>query len=272
MNGLFSLQNLFQNYLLKGQTDIQNFIVPSEKISVDQRLFIYLDSYRCRLLETLASNFPVLNDYLGTEKFRQLGGDYIDNYPSVYRSIRWFGDTFAKYLKDKGEVPFLAELAEFEWKMTLTFDAADDETLTIEQIAAIPPESWANLRFIPHPSLMRCDFSWNTVAIWQAITDQQRPDKPLNNGSFTPWVLWRKDYISRFYALVKDEAWALDALIKDKTFGELCEGLCNWYDEQEVSMRAASLLKSWIQSGLFAGINLGSKERARNKERGSNEQ
>jgi Putative DNA-binding domain len=102
MNGLFSLQNLFQNYLLKGQTDIQDSIVHSEKISIDQRLVIYLDSYRCRLLETLASNFPILNDYLGTEKFRQLGGDYIDNYPSAYRSIRWFGDAFAQHLKDKG--------------------------------------------------------------------------------------------------------------------------------------------------------------------------
>jgi hypothetical protein len=252
MSKLQSLQNQFQNYLLKDQPEIQKSIVHTEKVSVNQRLFIYLDGYRCRLIDSLASNFPIISTYLGFDEFRALSSDYIAKYPSTYRSIRWFGDTFADFLKENGQT-YLAELAEFEWKMTLAFDAADEEALKVEEMAAVPPDAWANVRFKPHASLQLMNFSWNTVQIWEAISHEKKPPKPKKYKPVT-WALWRKDYLNRFYSLAEDEAWALEALSKGATFAELCEGLCNWFEEQEVGMRAASLLKGWIESGLIAGI------------------
>lgn len=254
MNDLLNLQSQFQNFLLTNQADIHKAIVETEKVSVDKRLSIYFDAYRFRLLDALGYNFPVLLDYLGFDAFSSLGRDYIDKFPSPYRSIRWYGDTFAEYLRENSE-SYLAELAEFEWKMTLAFDAADDRAFEIAEMAAIPPESWPSLRFIPHPSLQLMYFNWNVVAIWEAMTNEKIPPKP-QTGDNRLWALWRRDYISRFYSLNSDEAWALDALVKGLTFGELCEGLCEWHDEQEVGMRSASLLKGWIQSGLIAGIKL----------------
>lgn len=253
MTALLHLQNQFQNYLLKNQVDIEKSIVSTANVSVNQRLGIYLDAYRYRLLDSLMSNFPILSTYLGPEKFHQLGGNYIDKFPSPYRSIRWYGDSFSAYLKQLNE-SFLAELAEFEWKMTLSFDAADDEVLKIEQMAAIPPEAWPELQFKPHASLQRMDFVWNAVKIWEAISNEQPPEKPAQNTELTRWALWRHDYLNRFYTLSEEEAWALDALIKGSTFSELCEGLCQWYEEEEVGMQAASVLKGWIQSGLLAEV------------------
>ncbi|ARG98123.1 HvfC/BufC N-terminal domain-containing protein [Legionella micdadei] len=253
MTDLPSLQNQFQAYLLKGQAEIGQSIVSTEKVPTAQRLAIYLDSYHYRLLEALGSNFPILENYLGREEFYKLGENYIANHPSPYRSIRWYGDRFADYLKEHRE-PYLAELAEFEWKMTLSFDAADDAVLQIEQMAVIPQNTWPDIRFKPHASLQRMDFAWNTVKIWEAVANNQSPEAPTKNSSIMHWVLWRNEYINRFYSLGKDEAWALDALIKGSTFSELCEGLCEWLDESEVGMRAASLLKGWIQSGLLAEI------------------
>ncbi len=255
MSPLINLQNQFQRYLLTGQASIQESIVNSEKVPASQRLFLYLDSYRCRLIDSLISNFPVLSEYLGYDVFQQLAVDYINRHPSPYRSIRWYGDIFADYLREQTE-PYLSELAEFEWKMTLAFDAADDETLTIEQMATIPPEIWENIRFRPHASLQRMDFYWNIVDLWEAVSNNETAARPLKNSSTTPWVLWRRDYINRFYSLCESEAWALDALIKGSTFGELCTGLCEWFDEQEVGMQAASMLKGWIQSGLLKDIQI----------------
>lgn len=255
MTPLISLQNQFQSYLLKGQADIQESIVDSEKVPASQRLFIYLDAYRCRLIDSLMSNFPILSEYLGYEAFQKLADDYVNRHPSPYRSIRWYGDMFADYLTEQTE-PYLSELAEFEWKMTLAFDASDDETLNIEQMATIPPEIWATIRFRPHASLQRMDFYWNIVDLWQAISNSETPAKLEKNSSTTPWVLWRRDYINRFYRLGEEEAWALDALINGFTFGELCTGLCEWFDEEEIGMQAASMLKGWIQSGLLKDIQI----------------
>ncbi|CDZ77520.1 hypothetical protein BN59_01803 [Legionella massiliensis] len=254
MSDLFKLQSQFQNYLLTNQADIHKAIVATENVTVEKRLSIYSDAYHFRLIDSLGSNFPILMNYLGFDAFSSLAGDYIDKFPSPYRSIRWYGDTFAEYLRETSE-PYLAELAEFEWKMTLTFDAADDKALEIEEMAAIPPESWPNLRFVPHASLQLMRFNWNVVAIWEALSNEQEPSPP-QSGDSRLWALWRRDYINRFYSLNSDEAWALDALVNGATFGELCEGLCEWHDEQEVGMLSASFLKSWIQSGLIAGIEL----------------
>ena len=254
MRNLQSLQSQFQNFLLKNQEDIQKSIVQTEKVSIHQRLSIYLDAYRLRLIDSLAANFPILSSYLGYDAFSNLCRSYIDSYPSPYRSIRWYGDTFADYLKEK-DAFYLAELAEFEWKMTLAFDAADDEPLRIEQMAAVPPKAWASLRFKPHASLQLMQFSWNVVEIWEAMSKEEQPPEPKQLGPQT-WALWRREYSNRFYSLVEDEAFALDALYQGGTFGEICEGLCDWFSEGEVGLRAASLLKGWIESGLIANIIL----------------
>ncbi|MBA2650985.1 MAG: putative DNA-binding domain-containing protein [Tatlockia sp.] len=253
MSNLRSVQNQFQNYLLNNQAEIQQSIVQTDKVSVSQRLAIYRDAYRSRLTEALGNNFPILSSYLGFDAFSSLSGKYIDKHPSPYRSIRWFGDEFALFLKEKGE-SYLAELAEFEWFMTLAFDATDDEQVQIEQMAAISPEAWGTLRFRPHASLKLMKFNWNVVDIWEAISKEQQPPEPQETATQT-WALWRRDYLIRFYSLVDDEAWALSALIKGATFGEICEGLCNWLAEEEVGLRAASLLKGWIEAGLIAELD-----------------
>jgi len=258
MTDLQDLQSRFQNFLLSGQNDISQFIVATEKVPITTRLGIYKNAYQARLIEALASNYPCLKVCLGDDEFQKIACDYIQSHPSSFRSIRWFGDELALYLlqlEDKKYL-YLAELAEFEWKMTLTFDAAERELLTIEQMAAIPPDSWGDMLMIPQPSLQRMNFFWNVVSIWQRIANEENSESPIKKSKPDPWILWRLDYVNRFYALSDDEAWAIDQMIAGVSFGKLCEGLCAFVDEQEVGMRAATLLKGWIQSGLLAEIKL----------------
>jgi hypothetical protein len=260
MTDLYRLQEQLQNYLLSSETDIQASIVATDKVPVVKRLAIYGDAYRIRLLEALANNYPLLKRYVGEDIFQKIGISYIDNQPSRYRSIRWFGDKFAEYLvayDNNNNTPYLAELAQLEWHMTLAFDAAEVKVINIEDMAAIPAESWANVRFILHPSLHRLNFFWNIVSLWQALANDQLFTEELTNRSKPlSWVLWRNGYTIQFYALSDDETWALDAMAKGLSFSEICAGLCEWMDEEDVGMRAASLLKSWIQSGFLAQIQL----------------
>jgi hypothetical protein len=69
MSNLLDLQDGFQNYLFKGHTQFRRMVIGTETFSADTRLAIYSNAYRSRLLDTLASNYPVLVGYLGTEKF-----------------------------------------------------------------------------------------------------------------------------------------------------------------------------------------------------------
>ena len=218
---------------------------------------IYSQAYQSRLVDALASNFPVLHAYLGAEDFEKLAVNYIEQIPSHFRSIRWYGDQLSEFLAQQSRYKkhaHLSELALFEWAQTLVFDAADHPALQLDEVAKIKPEGWANMRFKIHPALQRINLQWNVVQIWQAITDQQPLVKPTKNADSVPWILWRQDLINRFCSLNESEAWAIDAVIKQFTFGAICEGLCQWMQEEEAGLHAASLLKSWIASGLLAGV------------------
>ena len=161
MTELLTLQEQFQGFILEGQSSITQSIVETDKVTVATRLGIYRDAYKLRLLESLTTSFPALYAYLGTDAFAQLISAYVDAHPSDFRSIRWYGDALPAFIKQYYQESngYLAELAEFEWKMTLAFDAADDARVQIEDMTTVPPEAWAGLQFIPHQSLQRMNYN-----------------------------------------------------------------------------------------------------------------
>lgn len=251
------LQEQLQNFLLYNDPAIQQNVIGTKKVSVEKRLAIYQNAYRSRLIDALVTTYPILNIYLGEEVFAELGREYLDQYPSTFRSIRWFGDRFADYLKNHSrcsEFPIVAELAQFEWLMTLAFDAADAPCLKMDEIALIPPDAWEHMRFEAHPSAILMPMHWNTVAIWQALTDERMPEEPKEMTVPITWILWRNDLLSQFCSLSLDEAWAINAIMTGASFGEICEGVCEWIDEEHAALHTASLLKGWITAGLISKV------------------
>ena len=148
----------------------------------------------------------------------------------------------------------MAELAQFEWTLALVFDAADSRVIQLEEIQTIPPEAWADMRLKAHPSTHCLSLNWNVVQIWQAITEDHVLPEPQQNTGPLDWIVWRTDFMSQFSSLTTDEALAINAMMDNHTFEELCEGLCQWIDEDNVGMHAASLLKGWITSGLIVEV------------------
>ena len=137
MSGLHRLQNQFQDYLLNSNPLFQNSIVNTKKIPAETRLAIYANAYRSRLIDALAANYPVLQAHLGCAQFEELGQAYLSAYPSLHRSIRWFGDQLTHFLCKNScykEIPYLGELAQFEWTLTLVFDATDSTILQMEKM------------------------------------------------------------------------------------------------------------------------------------------
>lgn len=256
MSDLGDLQNKFQDFLLRTNDEIKRSITAPPSGNVQTRLDIYGQAYRLRLLDALTSNYPVLKAYMGEDAFEKLSYAYIAQSPSVHPSIRWFGDTLAAFITGLPEYKkqrYLAQLAHIEWIMSLVFDAADAPLVTIEDMGNIPPEAWATMRFDTHPSIHLVDLSWNVIALWQAIM-QEEPLPPPKKSAPLTWLFWRQDLINQFTSLSEEEAWALKALLQGATFGEIGEGLCRWVTEQEAGLRAATLLKGWIAAQLITRV------------------
>lgn len=256
MTNLYQLQREFQYCLFQSDYTITERISASENFTAVDRFNIYLQAYSARLIEALSENYPVLYTLLGDEDFSVLSLNYLQTFPSNYRSIRWFGDKLADFLSSLKTENYLIEMAKLEWLVTEVFDAKDANILSADKLNTIQSIKWGELSFIMHPSIRRLNCNWNVVDIWSAVTNHESPPPFKWRDMPVAWLFWRKELTEHFNSLSIYEAWMLDAMLSGSSFGLICEGLCTWIAEEQVGRYAASLLKTWIEVGLITDITL----------------
>lgn len=262
MKQLTELQHTFQDCVLNpGNAQTTEWISASGRAAPDIQLSIYTHAYGARLKEVLANDYPAVLTAIGEDHFSRLADDYIRANPSQYFSLRDFGRHLPGFVSDMQQqdagcqdMPWLRELALFEWTLGQAFDAADAPVFTEQDMAAIPHQAWPELRFVPHPSVHRLDLEWNIPEMWQALTDDQPVQVTAVRDKTSPWLVWRELLMTRFRSLQIDEQMALDALRGGGRFSEVCEVLATLLGEDEVPLRVAGLLKGWIAQGLISGV------------------
>ena len=262
MKQLAQLQHTFQDYVLHpDKPGMASRVCADTGADPQTRLSVYTFAYRARLQEVLANDYPALLMAIGDEQFNQLAEDYIDAHPSRYYSLRDFGRHLPGFVFNLTQhhplypdIHWLHELALFEWTLGQAFDATDSSPVCEQDMAIIPAELWPELRFQMHPSVHRIDFEWNTPQVWQALTHDSPSQLTASRGISSPWLIWRERLVTRFRSLEADEQLALDRLLAGGSFEEVCEALSTSMRENEIPLRAAGLLKSWMAQGLIGGI------------------
>lgn len=255
MSGLTKIQTDFQSYVLEGGNDALQHVVGSARGSVEQRLDVYYQAYRLRLLEVIGSNYPGFKGLLNDEEFTSVGYAYIDKHPSAQPSIRWFGSCLADFLEEThAGHPHWAEMACFDRVRDKAFDAADLNAVTVEQLSGLASNAWSDLRFKFHPSVQKLDLLWNVCDIWRAVREDEPMPEPELLAELTTVAVWRQDLTVCWRSMPGDEAAALVAAMEGKSFSDICAGLCDWHDESEVPARSAGILKQWVTDGLISRL------------------
>jgi hypothetical protein len=252
---LRQLQQEMQRELLNGGSNIHAAIVDAPPLPTDARLAIYRNAYRIRLIDALDDTYSGLHKLLGDETFAALGELFVAAHPSEHRSIRWFGGELADFLSQCppfAEQPILSEVARFEWTLAEVFDAPDAPALERATLQAIEPDAWAGMRFHLHPSVRRMSLAWNTVNAWQAVNRDEVPPQPERAPQPVRWLLWRRELKNYFRSLDAAEGTALDAARRNLTFAEICAAMTEWLPEEQIPLRAATLIGTWADSGIIA--------------------
>ena len=257
---LRELQLDMQRHLLGETSGVTAAIVDAPPLRAADRLAIYRNAYQVRLIDALHETYPVLHGLLGDEAWVALGEAYVAAYPSVFRSIRWYGREMAAFMArwPPYDRPILSEVALLEWTLAEVFDAKDAPALTRASLSAVAPDAWATLQFEFHPSLRRLEFSWNTAAVWKAMSADETPPAPEAGDGPVPWLLWRQDLQNYFRSMSPVESAALDAALRGCNFGGICETLSASLPEEEIPAAAAGLLGTWADSGILIGLGEGS--------------
>ncbi len=270
---------------------MEELIVGDDSASAVERLDVYRNAYRLRLIKAMAIEYPGLRELMGDQEFAGLAWAFVQAHPPEHASLRWVGrglDSFVRRTPPWREQEVLAEMASYEWAQGLAFDAADSVAVTIGELQALPADRWPGLSCRLVPSCQRLDLRWKIPLLNREL--RRRPgdsgediDERLSMQSSNvatlrlvqkeeergvdaaaikellrpqsqphPWVLWRHGLDIHWRSLGHAEAWALQQARQGQVLADICEGLCHWFAVDRVPLEFASMLNTWVEGGLVA--------------------
>lgn len=260
---LAELQTALQDFLLDKRVNTDELTLETPAFARHERLAIYHNAYRLRLIDALGNDYPVLKFYVGEEGFAELAREFIAHHPSKNPSLRWLGEQLAAFLRKHvnwQEKTHLIELVEFEWAQITAFDAEDTSLITLDKLRLLPPEHWMTLQLQFHPSLQLLHFYSNAPERWHSAINDEVAFETKTNAELQAWLIWRDDLQVLYRALEEPEAWALQAFLTSHNFADVCEGLCEWFDEEKVPLQTAQYLQQWISGNLITKIFTAERE------------
>jgi len=244
---------------------LDTVVNPSQSQTSSERMAVYSNAYFARLLECMRELFPALVDTLGEEVFDSFSFGYLQEYPSTSYTLEHLANRFVQYLEktrpalddlaqeDSDDEPsavdsswpdFVIDLARLEWTIDLVFDGPGvehEQTLTAEQIQAIPADQWGYARFVMVPCLRLLAFSYPVNAFYTEYRQETEPPFPDPEPTFA--AITRRDYIVRRFELSPEQYKMLSALAAGCTLVEAIESVADSFSDMNA---LADSLKNWF--------------------------
>jgi len=239
----------------EGEPDAARMLTPGPRLTSAERLQIYRDGYRGRLVECLADDYPAVHYLLGEAAFEALAHDYIEEHPSRSPNLNAFGRSMSSFLAEHGGPvgPFAADLARLEWAIVEAIHAAPSPPLTLERLEHMTPEQWAGATLAPAASVRVLCLAHPANAYFQAFRDDARPSAPGPAASATlvhrrGWVVWRTD-------LTAPMARLLEAITRGAPLGEALAAAISDEDEG-AQANVTHWFRDWVGGGVFTSVQL----------------
>src|SRR5467141_4031662 len=156
MPALRELQRAFAASMLREEDDAICGAIVEEGFTAAERLRIYRNTCRSTLIEALRMAYPAVERLVGRDFFDMAAARYAGTHPPQSGYLNEYGGEFPEFLAafaPASELPYLADVARFEWALGVAANAADAPLLDPLTVAAVDPQSHAALRFEPHPSV-----------------------------------------------------------------------------------------------------------------------
>lgn len=254
---LQGLQDSFQTIVLSQQYSEADWVKERKgSLPSKDRLAIYYNAYRIRLIDVLRDNFEHTAVYLGDDWFNQLAVDYVQAHPSTYTNIGYYGHLFAEFIaKQLPDGLEVAELVELDWTLRRTFDGEDGEVLTMETLqvkAAADPE---NIQLCAVPTLSLTTHTCNTLDIWHAIDKEEPPPTVALLPQAVDVLIWRKGHSPHFRSISPLESAAISMIQAGVNINDLGAPLQTKFPDVDVSVKFGQMLHRWIEDEVLIYYN-----------------
>jgi len=251
---LADVQHTLASYILDGQhPHALDLVKPQGTLSAAQRLQIYHQAYRWRLLEVLQDHYAQCHAYLGDDFFDAEAMAYIQAHPPEADNLRHYGAHWAEWLAQRYPQDLdMADLARLEWALRQAFDAADAPALTWPELAHLSPQDWHTVRFDLAPGAQLLSMTHNVVPLWQALSQGQAPDEVQAMPHEV--LVWRQGWQPHFRSIPPPEAAAVRLLQAGQPFEAACaQALAATPSaEDDEAHQALTWLQSWMAEQLLS--------------------
>jgi hypothetical protein len=169
MMSLRDLQIQFETDLFNGDA-AKGAYIRKDGLSAKERIAIYRNNVFSNYQKTLSAVYPVLERLVGEQFFRQTADAYISAYPSLSGDLNEYGANFSQFLaafEPVKQLPYLPDMARFEWLMELVFHAADHAPMAMAKLANVSEDQYGGLRFTLHPASQLFQSNYPIAKIWQ---------------------------------------------------------------------------------------------------------
>ena len=143
-------------------------IIPGGSLSSDAALEVYRTGHIVRLTEALGETFEAVWWVSGDENYFRLAKEFLLTHSSASYNLSDFGKSFPDFLDKRqpfSDLPFLADLARFEWLFKEVFHLPPHTSLTLDNFQQHTLSGNLRLSFGPSVRLFRSPYS--VYEIWK---------------------------------------------------------------------------------------------------------
>lgn len=254
---LQELQTQFQDIVLNAECVGADWVSQSAQgLTSRDRLAIYHNAYRVRLIDVLLDTFEHTAIYLGNEWFHQLASDYVQSHHSTHNNIGLYGREFPQFLAEQlvGDEE-VSELALMDWKLRRAFDGADSTAMTHDDLQQLATGKSGPTCLQPVPTLSISTQHFNTLDIWHAINQDERP--PVVERLYQPVdvLIWRKGHSPHFRSLSKIESLAISCVCSGSTLDAIGAALEEEFPDADVATEFGVILHRWLDDQLLTLVH-----------------
>jgi hypothetical protein len=182
---LLELQMRLRRAVLRGDTPEIVTAILGDGLDPAARVGIYRNHAFATLGDALRGTFPVVCRLVDKRFFAYAAHEYLREHPPHSRCLVEYGADFADFLAQFApceQLPYLADVARFEWALNIAATVREETPLQVERLAAIPPAEAAYVALRLQSSLSYFASPWPIDAIWQANQEDEVPTIDLARG------------------------------------------------------------------------------------------
>jgi hypothetical protein len=185
MSMLLELQMRLRRAVLGGDTAEIVAAIQGDGLDPAARVGIYRHHAFATLGDALQGTFPVVCRLVDKRFFAYAAHEYLREHPPHSRCLVEYGADFADFLArftPCENLPYLADVARFEWALNIAATVEEETPLQAEALAAVPAQQAAYVALRLQPSLSYFASPWPIDVIWQANKEDEVPPIDLRSG------------------------------------------------------------------------------------------